>query len=139
LRFQALFRCGGTMWCTRCSAAASWQFSAFRFIAIRLYPKAYRFKRDDLIAFDLGFAQWKRCQTRNLHRVPLEDYGGRSLAQLRRELGVDVHALHAAYRVEAARLPHTEASRRLDKDYKGVDPSDLQPPDAGDSDWQRSC
>jgi hypothetical protein len=34
-------------------------------------------------------------------------------------------------------LPQTTASRRLDKDYGGVDPSDLQPPDAPDSDWQR--
>jgi hypothetical protein len=115
----------------------SWQFSVFRFVASVLYPKPYRFKRSDLVAFDLGFAQARNGKARDLHSVPLETFGERSLAQLRRELGIDVYALHAAYRTEAMYLPQATASRRLDKDYGGVDPSDLQPPDTPDSDWKR--
>jgi hypothetical protein len=115
----------------------SWQFSIFRFVAGTLYPKPYRFKPNDLIAFDLGFSQGQRNMGRDLHCVPFETFGDQSLAQLRRAVGIDVHALHAAYRTETMYLPQTTASRRLDKDYGGVDPSDLQPPDAPDSDWQR--
>jgi len=119
------------------SKIRGWQFSVFRFVASVLYPKPYRFKRSDLLAFDLGFAQGQRSPTRDLHCVPLETYGEVSLAQLRRELKIDVHALHAAYRAERIYLPHTAASRRLDKDFGDVDPSDLQPPDAPDSNWKR--
>ena len=119
------------------SKLRGWQFAIFRFVATTLYPKPYRFKANDLISFDLGFAQGQQCKTRDLHDVPLETYRDRTLAQLRHDLGIDVLALHAAYRAEAVYLPQTQASRRLDKDYGGVDPSDLQPPDAVDSDWQR--
>jgi hypothetical protein len=119
------------------SAIRAWHFSMFRFVATCLYPKVYRFSRSDLIAFDLGFGQGRGGKARDLHRAPLENLGDRSLEELRRELGIDVHALHAAYRAEAIRLPHTSASRRLDKDYKGVDPSDLHPPDEPDSGWKR--
>jgi len=118
------------------SKIRSWHFSVFRCVATRLYPRAYRFKRSDLIAFDLGFAQGQRGKARDLHCVPFENLGDKSLAQLRRDLGIDVHALHAAYRAEAIHLPHTSASRRLDKDYGGTDPSDLQPPDGPDSNWR---
>jgi hypothetical protein len=48
-----------------------------------------------------------------------------------------VYALQAAYRTEAVYLLHATASCRWDKDYSDVDPSDLQPPDALDSDWKR--
>jgi hypothetical protein len=115
----------------------SWQFSIFRVVATRLYPKAYRFKRSDLIAFDLGFAQGQRGNARDLHEAPLESFGARPLGALRIELGIDIHALHAAYRAETTYLPQTTASRRLDKDWRGVDPSDLHPPEAPESEWKR--
>jgi hypothetical protein len=115
----------------------SWQFAIFRFVATRLYPKPYRFQSSDLIAFDIGFAQGQQGQARDLHTIALETMGEQSLQQLRHRLGINVHALHAAYRTEAALLPQTISSRRLDKDFGGVDPSDLQPPDAPESNWQR--
>jgi hypothetical protein len=114
-----------------------WQFSIFRFVATRFYPRPYRFKESDLLAFDLGFAQGQRGRARDLHMTPLENMGDIPLSQLRRDLGVDVHALHAAYRAEAIHLPDTSASRRLDRDFEGVDPSDMQQPDGRESDWKK--
>jgi len=113
-----------------------WQFFIFRFVATHLYPRVYRFRRNDLVAFDLGFAQGRSGKARDLHCVPFDAMGDRTLRQLRSELGIDVLALEAAYRMEASYLPQTAASRRLDKDFGGVDPSDLQPPDAPESDWK---
>jgi hypothetical protein len=115
-----------------------WQFRIYRLVATHCYPKAYRFRPEDLIAFDLGFSQGRRGKARDLQGVPFEDLGDRSLKQLRSELGIDVLALEAAYRVEANYLPQSSASRRLDKDFGGIDPSDLESPDAPQSDWKRS-
>jgi hypothetical protein len=114
-----------------------WHFSLFRFLATRIYPKAYRFKQSDLISFDLGFAQGQQGTARDVHLAPFETRGGNTLREIRRELGIDIQSLHAAYRMEAIHLPHTSASRRLDKDYGGVDPSDVHSPQGRDSDWQR--
>lgn len=114
----------------------NWQFRLYRFVASHWYPKAYRFQRQDLIAFDLGHALGERSKARDLHLVPFESLHARTLATLRAELAIDVHALHAVYRAEAAKLPHTRSSRRLDRDFKNVDPSDLYPPDGQDSDWK---
>ncbi|HTE41951.1 MAG TPA: hypothetical protein VK629_14090 [Steroidobacteraceae bacterium] len=114
-----------------------WQFAVFRFAALRLYPKTYRFSASDLVAFDLGYSQGRTGKARDLQEVPFENLSEHTLAQLRRDIGIDVHSLHAAYRAEASRIPHTPASRRLDQDFRGVDPSDLHPPQGTESDWKR--
>jgi hypothetical protein len=115
----------------------NWQFAFFRFAASRLYPRTYRFSGSDLVAFDLGYSQGRSGEARDLQDVPFETLHDQSLAHLRRDLGINVHALHAAYRAEASRIPHTPASRRLDKDFRGIDPSDLHPPQGVESDWRR--
>jgi hypothetical protein len=120
------------------SKIRGWHYSVFRFLASRFYPKAYRLGESDLIAFDLGFGQGRNGRGRDLHQTPLETFGEKTLANLRRELGIDVLALQAAYRNEAALLPQTPHSRRLDKDFGGVDPSDLHEPQGRDSDWKRN-
>lgn len=114
----------------------AWQFRVFRFVSSRWYPKAYRFHAQDLIAFDLGHALGYRMPTQDLHLVPFETLTEKTMAQLRKMLGIDVHALHAVYRAEAVKLPHTPTSRRLDRDYQNIDPSDLYPPEGKDSDWK---
>lgn len=114
-----------------------WHFNVFRVAATCFYPKTYRFGEGDLIAFDLGYAQGRNGKARDLHETPFEKLGAKSLAQLRKDLGIDVHALHAAFRAEAIRLPHTPASKRLDKDRGGVDPSDLHVPKGKESDWDK--
>ena len=114
-----------------------WHYSWFRFLAKRIYPKAYRLSERDLIAFDLGFAQGRKGRARDLHNTPLETMTAKPLAHLRRELGIDVLALQSAYRKEVALLPDTFYSRRLDKDFGGIDPSDINAPEGTDSDWTR--
>jgi len=113
-----------------------WQFRVFRFVSSRCYPKSYRFAVQDLIAYDLGHALGERGDAKDLHLVPFETLGGETLAALRAAWGIDVHALQAVYRAEAAKLPHTHTSRRLDRDFGGVDPSDLYPPEGKHSDWK---
>lgn len=114
----------------------AWQFSLFRFVASRLYPRVYRFSQPDLIAFDLGHAAGVNSKARALHDVAFESLGALTLNELRKTLNLDVHALQAIYRAEAMTLPHTAASRRLDRDFGGVDPSDLHAPPGRDSDWK---
>ena len=44
-----------------------WQYQLFRFIARYCYPKPYCFKEEDLIAFDLGYAEGLKSGIKNLH------------------------------------------------------------------------
>lgn len=97
----------------------------FRFVSSRLYRPPYRLFTDDLMAFDLGYNLGLEQPNRCIQDYPFEDSQDLPMHKIRRDIGVIVHRLHAVYRYERAVLPHTEASKRLDLDYQGVDPSVL--------------
>lgn len=101
---------------------------AFHFVGTRLYRPPYRFVREQMRVFDLGFNLGLDNRHRNLQDFPFEDHRPLTLKALRDRLGVSVHRLHALYNVERTLLPDTAASRRLDLDWKKVDPSDIYPP-----------
>jgi hypothetical protein len=100
----------------------------FRWIARRVYRPPYRLSADDLLIFDLGFGFGQEQEQRDYHALPLEDFRDEPLAEIRRRFGLSVLRLHALYNHEKMLNPHSDASRRLDLDWKGQDPSALWPP-----------
>lgn len=70
---------------------------------------------------------------RDLQNVAFETMMDRTVANVRKALGIDVHRLESIYAYEQNIL-HTRASSRLDWD-EDVDMSDVAPPDAPD--WVR--
>ena len=120
------FVIGFTMGAAR--RARRWHGWLFRALARGLYPPPYRFGHADDVAFRLGFAEARHHGARDLQDFPFEAHGDTRLADLRRDLGINVSRLHAAYRYERTLVPDTTASHRLDTDYGGVDPSDIVPP-----------
>ncbi|MEM9531911.1 MAG: hypothetical protein AAGA23_13445 [Pseudomonadota bacterium] len=95
----------------------------FRWLATRLYRKPYRLKPHHLLAFDLGFGFGQEQHCRNFHDFPFEERKDATLGELRAELGLNIHRLHALFNHEKVLIPASEASKRLDLDWKGTDPS----------------
>jgi len=83
----------------------------FKFAAHRLYPKKYRFKASDLIAYDIGFMAGQANKIEIFER-PLEDELNRPLGELRAELGIDKTFLRQCYAMEQ-RMVRTKASGRI--------------------------
>ncbi len=105
-----------------------WHRVFFTWVTKYLYPTPYRFTDDDKIAFELGFQQGRKHQVNDVHLIPFENKPNYKIKDLRLELGINVHDLYAAYRLEQSLIPNTFESRRLDIDYGNVDPSSISPP-----------
>ncbi|GAB5388657.1 MAG: hypothetical protein Alpg2KO_16250 [Alphaproteobacteria bacterium] len=114
-----------------------WHCKVFKFVSRYLYPKAYKFYEDDLMAWDLGVGAARKMGVPNLAEYPFEDPMDRTLDDLRKELKINLPELHAIYRKETLLAPDTEETRRLDTDIGGRDPSDIHPPEGDKSDWKR--
>ncbi|MEM9300518.1 MAG: hypothetical protein AAGE01_00320 [Pseudomonadota bacterium] len=99
----------------------------FHWFARYLYRPPYRLTEDDLLIFDLGFGFGQEQRTRDYHMVPIEDFRDEPLVDLRNRLGLSVLKLHALYNHEKTLIPDSDASQRLDLDWKGQDPSALWP------------
>lgn len=114
-----------------------WQMRLFRFIATRLYPQPYRWNEREIMAYDLAYTKARGSAARDLEHFPFERFLDLPVDELRRRLGIDAQKLYATYRFEKILLPDTPASRRLDADWQGVDPSDTVPPEGAESGWVR--
>lgn len=106
----------------------NWQYQIFRIAAKNFYPHPYRFTRDHMIAYDLAYARGMSSEASNLEYFPFELFMDYTVGNLRRRLGINHHQLRSIYRHEQILLPTTRASRRLDTDWKGSDPSALYAP-----------
>ncbi len=104
-----------------------WQYRLFCFAVCRLYPKPYRFSQQDLLAFELGFAEGERLPVRDVHQMPFEYWSGETVGALRARLGLSVERLQAVYNTERALLPHSRSSRRLHLGWRRADPSSIWP------------
>lgn len=116
----------------------TWQFWFFKKIARYFYPKPYKFRKTDLIAYDLGFAMGQKCKVKNIQDMMLDspDYLNLTVKQVRKELGIDAQELRAVYRKERILIPNTFESKRLPVDSR-LDVFDLTKPSTPDSDWRQ--
>lgn len=99
----------------------------FRWIVTRVYRRPYRLSRRHLLAYDLGFGFGMEQTHRDFQDFAFEDHRDTSLREMRSQLGLDLHRLHALFNHEKTLIPDSRASRRLDLDWKGVDPSAIWP------------
>ncbi len=110
------------------SRIRSWHRALFRWAGTTLYPRPYRFNREQMRVFEMACNLGLENSHRNLQDFPFEDHFPKPVGELRAMLGISVHRLHALFNYEQSLLPDTTASKRLDVDWKRVDPSDLYPP-----------
>ncbi len=92
----------------------SWlQYRAFRWVVTRLYPEPYRIPDFLLPAFDLGVQCGRETGNKNLYRQQLKRLRPLTLADARREAGIDLQVLRRYYELEQQTIPFTIASLRL--------------------------
>ncbi len=105
------FTIGFTMGSSR--KVTSLEEDLFVKIAATLYPGPYRFSSDDIAVFRdaVRLAYISGCQA--LDEVDFTTLEACSLAEIRRQLGIDKALLLAYYRLEKQRYPNCSASQRL--------------------------
>jgi hypothetical protein len=60
----------------------------FKFVALTLYPKKYRFSWVDLPCFDAGFIYGRSLPSRNLNQLDFSTYQNHTVLQVRQQFGV---------------------------------------------------
>ena len=120
------------------SSTRNWHLGLFRLVARSLYTGFYRFKAEHILPYDLAVSAAAAMPVRDLQDVPFEELLDRSLGDLRQEFGINVPLLQSYYRKESLLLADSAASRRLDRDIGGVDPSDIVPPRGEPVPWRRT-
>jgi hypothetical protein len=82
----------------------------YKMVSSTLYPEEYRFRRQDLPIYELGFVAGQRNKI-ELNNIPLENMQDRTLGDLRKSLGIDKNALRAAFSFERFATDSSASSR----------------------------
>ncbi len=93
---------------------SGWAETLFKKASRYLYPKPYKFSKDNLIAFELGLQYGKVCKANEIYEFPFEKFTRHKLGNLRKRLGIKISDLKQIYKAEKILLPGTKASKRLD-------------------------
>jgi hypothetical protein len=84
----------------------------FKLISSKLYPDIYRFRKTDMLAYDLGFKHGQKAK-RPVYEFDFMKHLNISLNALREMFGIDIAALKKLYAREKKRVPDTKESARL--------------------------
>jgi len=95
------------------SRTPAWQRAMFKFACRYIYPREYRFSRDDLKVFDLAFEAANTHGILPIFEYPLEQHRDQTIGRLRARLGIEKSALRAVYRREQQLRPYSSTSARL--------------------------
>lgn len=85
----------------------------FTLVAQHLYPGIYRFSEADVRVFRDAVRLAVISDCRALNKVDYQPYLDRTLAGIRRELGIEPALLGAYYAIEKRRYPRSPESQRL--------------------------
>ncbi|MEO1430925.1 MAG: hypothetical protein AAFS12_00875 [Cyanobacteria bacterium J06632_19] len=65
----------------------------FKFISNKFYPVSFRFNLQHLAVFDLGYLYGRKVATKNINKIDFQAYKYTSIAEIRKQLGIDIYAL----------------------------------------------
>jgi ubiquinone biosynthesis protein Coq4 len=71
----------------------------YKIASSTLYPAEYRFRRQDLPIFELGFIAGQRNKI-EIYNIEIEKMQDKTLGEIRRSLGINKNALRAAFSFE---------------------------------------
>jgi hypothetical protein len=87
--------------------------AAFKFVLARVYPEPYRIPNFLQPAFDLGVLCGRKTGAKDLYKRSLKELRSLSVAEARRQAGIDVKVVREHYEAEQQQIPFTIASLRL--------------------------
>jgi hypothetical protein len=71
------------------SKTTRWHLLIFKLCSSLFYPKKFKFDRENLKNFDLGFLLGKNLPTKNINQMDFAPHLQTRISQLRAELGID--------------------------------------------------
>lgn len=89
-----------------------WHINLYKYYAMYIFPKIYRFGERELVAFDLGVAFGKTRRTKDIHKVDLISMQDKTLGELRAKYDINVDLLRHLRYIEG-RMFKSKASKRL--------------------------
>ena len=89
-----------------------WHVNLYKYYAMYIFPKIYRFGERELVAFDLGVVFGRTRRTKDIHKVDLMKYQDKTLGELRAKYDINVDLLRHLRYIEG-RMFKSKASKRL--------------------------
>jgi len=87
----------------------------FEFVSTTLYPKAYRFGKNDRKVFNLAYDIAQKTDIRNIHLDNEKELAKMTIKEAREHYGIDNNKLKEWYQQEIQLCPDTIVSKRLAK------------------------
>jgi len=84
----------------------------FLFFVKHLYPKTYSFTNEEVETYNYGLIAGTKCPT-DLSKANFRWWGGWTIHDIRRKLGVDTNFLKIIYRLEKNKYLNSKESQRL--------------------------
>jgi hypothetical protein len=72
----------------------------FKIFSFFIYPKLYKFNRQQMRVFDLGFAYGRKLSFKEIHQINFAAYQNYTLSALRKLLGIEPDEIRAIKQVE---------------------------------------
>ena len=85
----------------------------FKFFARFLYPKIYRFTKDQLKIFDLGVKYGKSRMFKNIHEVDMIEDVNETINSLKKKYYIDTDKLKEIMKEEIKIIPDSKVTERL--------------------------
>ena len=89
-----------------------WQIGLYKYYAMYIFPKIYRFGERELIAFDLGVTFGRTRRTKDIHKEDLVALKNKKMSALRAQYDINLDLLRHMRYIEGS-IFKTKASRRL--------------------------
>jgi hypothetical protein len=94
------------------STLKNWQISLYKYYAMYIFPKIYRFGERELLVFDLGLNFGKTRRTKDIHKEDLLSLRDRKLSEVRAMYDINLDLLRHMRYIER-NIFKTKASKRL--------------------------
>lgn len=94
------------------STLKHWHVNLYKYYAIHIFPKIYRFGERELVAFDLGMSYGRTRRYKDIHLQDLEKHNNKTLGEIRAMYDINIDLLRH-FRYIEGRMFKSKASRRL--------------------------
>ena len=71
--------------------------AAFKLLSRLFYPKQYKFNREHLELFDIGFDYGRRLKIKNLNQFNFKVYENKTVNELRKYLGIELEEVNQCF------------------------------------------
>jgi hypothetical protein len=94
-------------------ATTAFDVKILKFFSVFIYPKPFKFTKEDLKVFDLGLMYGRKIRTKNIHKTKMTDYADLSVESVRELFEINFEDIALFRQLEFYSVPESDTSKLL--------------------------